>query len=161
MTSTLFQRLYLPGIAVAVFLLLLPSEASASYALEEWNMDTRQNLPLVLKIWLGAMLVANLSSVFFVKNHIAARWVLSAWLVSHAWIAFLEGTGAYTVQGGLVSLGHIIVWSPAIYALYRYRADFSWPSPYGGWVCAMLVFYGVSLIFDFRDAAIWISAQLG
>ncbi|MEL6728889.1 MAG: hypothetical protein AAFP81_07205 [Pseudomonadota bacterium] len=149
----------------AALLLLICSitfvpEATASYALEDWNMEARRNMPLVMKIWLGAMLLTNLAAVFFVRKHVAARWVLGAWLFSHAWIAIVEGTGVYTVQGGLVSLGHIIVWAPAIYALYRYRAEIKLPSVYGIWASLMLFFYGVSLIFDVRDAFIWLSANL-
>ena len=148
------------GLALLFALVLINPEASASYALEDWNMEVRRALPLHMKLWLGAMMIANLSSLFFVKNHVAARWVLGALIVSHIWIAVLEATGLYTVQGGQVAIGHIIVWAPAIYALYRYRQEIKLPSAYGIWACAMLFFYGVSLIFDFRDAFIWLSVQL-
>ena len=137
------------------------SEASASYALEEWNMETRLSLPLYLKVWLlGALLPAHLASVFFLRNHIAARWVLGGFFLSHLWLTVVEVTGALVVHGGLVSLGHIICWSPAIYALYRYRPEIELPSAYGIWACVMLFIYGVSMFFDFRDAAIWLNAQL-
>ena len=151
------------GVSALVFvvgMMALTPEASASYALEEWNMEARRSLPLTMKLWLAAMLITNLAAVFFVRKHVAARWVLGAWLFSHAWIAILEGTGAYAVQGGLVSLGHIIVWAPALYALYRYRSEMKLPSVYGVWASLMLFFYGVSLIFDVRDAFIWLSANL-
>ncbi len=139
---------------------LLISEANASYALQEWNMETRLNLPLWLGVWLlGVLLPANLASVFFVKNHVAARWVLGGFVCSHLWLTIVEVTGAFSVQGGLVSLGHIIFWSPAIYALYRYRSEIKLPSAYGIWACVMLFVYGVSMIFDIRDATIWINAQ--
>ena len=68
----------------------------------------------------------------------------------------LEITGIYTVKGGLVSLGHIVSWSPAIYALYRYRSEIRLPSANGIWACVLSFFFAVSLIFDFRDAAIWL-----
>ncbi|MEP1144213.1 MAG: hypothetical protein ABJH52_10885 [Henriciella sp.] len=135
-------------------------EASASYALEEWNMDTRNSLPAHMKIWLLCMLIANIASIAFVKNHIAARWVLGAFIVGHLWIGVFEATGIYAVQGGLVSLGHIVVWAPAIYALIKHRSEIVLPSAYGIWACIMFFFYGVSLVFDVRDAAIWGYAQL-
>lgn len=135
-------------------------EAHASYALEVWNMETRNSLPPWMKVWLVCMLIANLASIAFVKNHIAARWVLGAFVLSHLWIGVFEATGIYAVQGGLVSLGHIVFWAPAIYALFKYRAEIRPPSAYGIWACIILFFYAVSLIFDFRDAAIWINAQL-
>lgn len=148
------------GLALLLALAVIAPEASATYALEDWNMEARRALPLHMKLWLGAMMIANLSSLFFFKNHVAARWVLGALIVSHVWIAVLEATGLYTVQGGQVAIGHIVVWAPAIYALYRYREEIKLPSAYGVWACAMLFFYGVSLIFDFRDAFIWLSVQL-
>ncbi|MEM6411103.1 MAG: hypothetical protein AAF683_06175 [Pseudomonadota bacterium] len=146
-------------LAVGFFLLLFAPEASATYALQDWNMEARRNMPLPMKVWLGGMMIANLASLFFIKNHIAARWVAGAFVVSHAWVAVLEGTGIYAVQGGQVSLGHIIFWAPAIYALYRYRDEIRLPSAYGIWACVMIFFYSVSLVFDIRDAAIWITAQ--
>ncbi len=139
---------------------LMSSEAEASLALVDWNMEARRNLPLHLKAWLGAMLLANAASVFFVRKHLAARWVLGAFIVSHAWIAILEITELYTVQGGLVSLGHIIVWTPAIIALLRYRSEIALPSAYGIWACMMLLFYAVSLVFDVRDAFIWLNVRV-
>ena len=139
----------------------LVSEAAASHALEAWNMETRLSLPLYLKIWLlGVLLPAHLASVFFLRDHIAARWVLGGFFCSHLWLTIVEVTGAFTVQGGLVSLGHIIFWSPAIYALYRYRSEIRLPSVYGIWACTMLFVYAVSMAFDVRDAAIWIGAQV-
>ncbi|MEM6652106.1 MAG: hypothetical protein AAF582_05860 [Pseudomonadota bacterium] len=160
MIGSYLPRFFVPALALVACALTLTPEASASYALEDWNMEARRNLPLTMKLWLGVMLITNLAAVIFVRKHVAARWVLGAWLFSHAWIALLEGTGVYTVQGGLVSLGHIIVWAPAIYALYRYRSQIELPSAYGIWASLMLFFYGVSLIFDVRDAFIWLSANL-
>ncbi|MEO1027956.1 MAG: hypothetical protein AAFX02_02750 [Pseudomonadota bacterium] len=133
-------------------------EANASYALEVWNMETRRNVPLLMKLWLGAMMIANLSSIFFIKRHIAARWVFGALILSHSWIAILEITGLYAVKGGQVSLGHILFWSPAIYMLIKFRSEMKFPSAYAIWASIMLFFYGVSLVFDIRDAAIWISS---
>ncbi|MEM6536993.1 MAG: hypothetical protein AAF668_04615 [Pseudomonadota bacterium] len=140
--------------------LMMSSEAEASLALVDWNMEARRNLPLHLKAWLGAMVLANAASILFVRKHIAARWVLGAFIVSHTWLAVLEITGLYTVQGGLVSLGHILVWAPAIIALLKYRSEIALPSAYGIWACVMLFFYGVSLAFDFRDAFIWLNARV-
>ncbi len=136
------------------------AQAEASYALEAWNMETRLTLPIWLGVWLlGVLLPANLASVFFVRNHVAARWVLGGFFCSHLWLTIVEVTDAFVVQGGLVSLGHIVFWSPAIYALYHYRSEIKLPSAYGIWACVMFVVYGVSMIFDVRDAAIWLNAQ--
>ena len=161
MLRSILARVTVLNLIVLVFTATLVSEASASYALEEWNMETRLSLPRYLQVWLlGALLPTHLASVFFVRNHMAARWVLGGFFLSHLWLTIVEVTGAFTVHGGLVSLGHIIFWSPAIYALYRYRPEIKFPSAYGFWACVMLFIYGVSMIFDFRDAVIWINARL-
>lgn len=141
-------------------IVILAPEAGASYALQDWNMEARRNAPLLMKAWLGAMLLANLASVFFVRRHVPARWVLGAFVVSHVWIGLIEATGIFTVQGGLVSLGHIVVWAPAIYALLGSGTQIRERSPFGLWAGCMLFFYGVSLVFDVRDAFIWVGAQI-
>lgn len=161
MRQSLLARGALTCVLVLGVTTMRVSDASASYALEPWNMETRLNLPIWLGVWLlGVLLPANLASVFFVRNHVAARWVLGGFFCSHLWLTLVEVTGAFVVQGGLVSLGHIIFWSPGIYALYRYRSEIELPSAYGIWACVILVVYGVSMIFDVRDAAIWISARV-
>lgn len=153
-------RLVLFSLLLLGIILIYTPDAHASYALEDWNMEARKALPLQMKLWLGAMMIANLSSLFFLKNHAPARWVFAAFFLSHLWIGFLEFTGLYTVKGGQVAIGHIVFWAPAIYALYRHRSGINLPSAYGFWACAMLFFYGVSLFFDVRDAFIWLSATL-
>lgn len=146
-------------LAVAMALSTAP-EANASYALEDWNMETRNSLPSHMKLWLFSMLIVHVSSIFFVRRHVAARWVLGAFIVGHTWIAVFEIFQIYTVKGGLVSLGHLITWAPAIYVLYRYRHEIRLPSAYGYWACILSLYYAISLVFDVRDAGIWISSLL-
>jgi hypothetical protein len=161
MTKPISARISLLHLVVLAATAIPVSEAAASYALEAWNMDTRRGLPIGLQIWLlGVLLPTFLASVFFVKEHMAARWVLAGFFCSHLWLTVVEVTDAFAVQGGLVSLGHIVFWSPAIYALYRYRSEIKLPSAYGIWACMMSFVFAVSMIFDIRDAAIWISAQI-
>ncbi len=161
MNSPIVARSVLSISMVLSLIMLSVSEASASYALQEWNMETRLSLPTYLGVWLlGVLLPANLASVFFVRHHVAARWVLGGFVSSHLWLTIVEVSGAFTVQGGLVSLGHIVFWSPAIYALYHYRSEIKLPSAYGIWACVMILVYGVSMFFDVRDAAIWLYVML-
>jgi len=161
MTRHFPQRLGFGAGCVLMFVSVsfFASPAEASFALQEWNMETRLGAPLALKIWLGSMLVANLASVFFLRRHVPARWVLGAFVVSHLWITYAEATGAFVVYGGMVSLGHIIFWTPAILSLLRHRDQIVLPSRYGIWACIMLGFYGISLIFDVRDAGYWIGSH--
>ncbi|MEM6857337.1 MAG: hypothetical protein AAF559_05650 [Pseudomonadota bacterium] len=158
MTSSIAWRagmIVLVVLAVAIMIITAPN---APFALQDWNMETRLGLPLHMKIWLGFMLVANLSSVLFVRRHIAARFVLGAWVASHVWIGAIEGSGLFSPTGGFVSFGHLVFWAPAIWALYAYRSEIKLPSAYGVWACYISFVYAVSLVFDSRDSVIWIAS---
>lgn len=161
-TKSVFPRpaysSWLIALATLTILYSIPIDGHASLALEEWNMDARKALPMHIKLWLGGMLLTNFCSIFFLKRHVPPRWVLGMFFLSHLWIAALEYNGI-AILGGAVSLGHIIFWAPVLYAFYRYRDGIKL-SPYGIWASAVLMFYGISLIFDVRDAVIWIGAQL-
>ncbi|MGD1934956.1 MAG: hypothetical protein ACFB0Z_10725 [Candidatus Phaeomarinobacter sp.] len=118
MIKSKLARVSLLHLVILAVTVIPVSEAAASYALEAWNMDTRRGLPIGLQVWLlGVLLPTFLASVFFVKEHVAARWVLGGFFCSHLWLTIVEVTGAFTVQGGLVSLGRIVFWSTAIYAM--------------------------------------------
>ncbi|GAB5489745.1 MAG: hypothetical protein Pars2KO_33150 [Parasphingorhabdus sp.] len=127
----------------------------SSMALDDWNMDARNALPTYIKIWLASMLVAHLSSVFFVRKHRPARWVLGGFLLSHLWVAYAEYSDAIDLKAGLVSFGHIVFWLPAIISFYRNRADIKLSSAYGIWACIMFFYYAVSLTIDVREATIY------
>lgn len=145
--------------APAVLLLgifVAAAPAYASMALDDWNMEARNALPAYLKLWLFSMLITHFSSIFFIRNHVPARWVLGGFVLSHAWVAYAEYSGVISLKAGLVSLGHILFWAPAIISFYRNRADIKLFSSYGIWVCIMFFFYTISLTFDIRDAVIYL-----
>lgn len=133
--------------------------AHASLALDPWNMDARMALPLHIKVWLGGLMIVHLSTVFFLKHHVAARWVFGAFITSHAIIFAAERMGV-VVLGGQVSFGHVVFWVPALIVLIRRRAEMNSSIPYRVWASAILFFYSVSLIFDVRDSFIWLSSTL-
>jgi len=128
----------------------------ASLALEKWDMQTRLELPIYLKVWLASMLITHLLSILFIKQHVAARWVLGCFIASHAVVFGIEYSASNLLYGGMVSLSHVIFWIPALAALYRYRHEAKASSGYQIWVGAILFFYSISLIFDLRDASIWV-----
>ena len=161
MNGALFVRGGLAALALVAIAIMIITAPTAPYALQDWNMEPRPSLPTHMKVWLGFMLLANLSSIAFVRRHVAARFVLGGWVVGHLWIGAIEGFGLFTPTGGFVSLGHLVFWAPAIWALYHYRHEIKLPSAYSIWACLMSFVYAVSLVFDIRDSAIWIAAQLG
>lgn len=156
------QRSLLLIIAVLIWgLFAATTILHSSMALDDWNMEARNALPLYIKVWLVSMLVAHVSSVFFIRNHIPARWVLGGFILSHAWVAYAEYSDAIDLKAGLVSFGHIVFWLPAIISFYRNRADIKLPLAYGIWACIMFFYYAISLTIDVREATIYFSHLTG
>jgi len=81
---------------------------------------------------------------------------LGCFIASHAVVFGIEYSASHLLYGGMVSLSHVIFWIPALAALYRYRHETKASSGYQIWVGAILFFYSISLIFDLRDATIWV-----
>lgn len=156
------QRFLLLAVAVLLWgYFAATTDVHASMALDDWNMATRNALPTYIKIWLGSMLIAHFSSIFFVRNHTPARWVLGGFVLSHAWVAYAEYSGVINLKAGMVSLGHILFWIPALLSFYRNRTDIKLPSAYGIWACVMFFFYTISLTIDVRETAILLNYMTG
>ena len=66
-----------------------------------------------------------------------------------------------SVLAGQVSLFHIIFWTPGMIMLLRRRSEIQYPKAYGIWATLSLIFYFGSMIFDVRDASIYIQHLLG
>lgn len=156
------QRSLLLIIAVLIWVLFAATtNLHSSMALDDWNMEARNALPLYIKVWLASMLVAHVSSIFFVRRYAPARWVMAGFILSHAWVAYAEYSDAIELKAGLVSFGHIVFWLPAIISFYRNRADIKLPSAYGIWACIMFFYYAISLTIDVREATIYFSHFAG
>jgi len=77
-------RMHYLAILVMVLVVLAPSDAIAVAALDPWDNSARINLPSHVKAWLGMMLLVNVSAVFFIWRHQAARLVFAGFITSHA-----------------------------------------------------------------------------
>jgi len=132
---------------LALFVLLFVPEAQALSALDAWNAEARDHLPTPVKVWLGLMMLTNLATVAFLKNHVAA----SGFVLSHGLVMYLWAQEA-TVLAGQVSLFHILFWTPGAVFLLLRRSEMRLPSAYGIWALASLFFYFGSMLFDVRDA---------
>ncbi|MEP3421460.1 MAG: hypothetical protein ABJN35_06985 [Erythrobacter sp.] len=137
--------------------MILEILAVAPGPLDEWNTAARDNLPLYVKIWLGLMMANNIAAIFFLKNHVAARWVFAGFVVSHLLVAVgFWGTGT-PVFAGQVSLFHVIFWTPGMIALWRHRDDIKWPSAFAVWATLVCVFYFASMMIDVPDAITYLA----
>lgn len=134
-------------------------EAYALSATDEWNAAARAALPVHIKLWLGAMMLTNLAAIGFLKNRVASRWVFGGFVVSHGLVMVMWAMGE-TVLAGQVSLFHIIFWTPGAIMLLQRRSEIQYPSAYAIWATLSLIFYFGSMVFDVRDATLFIQHAL-
>jgi hypothetical protein len=135
------------------------SETAASDSLPSalwiWNNDARRSLPPGLLAWLGFLVLTCLASAFFVVNHFAARWLLGGFIASHA-IVFRLPSLRVTVRRGLVSLLHVLCWSPG-WVLVIFDTDGRGDDMlYRIWSYTLIAVVSFSFIFDLRDTAIYV-----
>ena len=157
-------RLVMNG-AFAQLLVLLLATCPASLVGAEvtpftvWTAQARQELPLWVQCWIYFMFLMAGLGLFFVRKHPEARWALGAFVVSHL-LSGLETLifGADHFKVGMIAINHAVVWTPAAWIVGRSLRKANLRSPFGVWlvgICGMFVF---SLIFDFRDAGIYLFA---
>lgn len=146
--------------AFSAIAILSAPPALALSALEPWDAAARDALATPVKVWLGLMMLTNLSTIAFLKNHIAARFVFAGFLVSHGIVMVLWNQGA-EVLAGQVSLFHVICWTPGAIALLLRRREIRYPSAYGIWATLSLIFFFGSMLIDVRDATIFLGHVMG
>ena len=108
-------------------------------------------LSQAVQIWVNWLMIVFLLSVFFLKKHRAARYVLGAFVGT---MLLAMGIFALWHNIHLFALAHLIVWSPLL--VYLWRREFKSPefnivTPYGVWMTVLAVTMVVSLVFDVRD----------
>ena len=126
------------------------------HALQLWDNAARTSLPTFLYAWLGFMLLTYLASIFFVRRERGARWVLAGVLASHALVAVLELGGLATLRKGLVSLTHVLCWTPALVVIVRELPATSRATRYGLWCRLLVAVMALALVFDYRDSAMYL-----
>jgi len=136
------------------------AEAPVPHALETWDNAARTSLPIWLMAWLGFLVLTFLASLFFVKAHVAARIALAGFVVSHALVIAIEQGELLPLSKGLVSVTHAIGWTPALVAMLRELGRSERRTRYGWWCRQMLFVLVVALIFDYRDAGMYLYYRL-
>ena len=118
---------------------------------------------LWVQIWLVILGICLLSSVFFVKRHAVARWVIGGIIVSIPLTPVLVRSLGFPFLGGAIALGHLIFWMPAFLMLIFQRPflDESHSKQFRIWSGAMTAAYAFSFIFDIRDTYIYLGHVLG
>ena len=126
------------------------------HALQLWNNEARTSLPPFLYVWLAFMVSTYLGSLFFARRERGARWVLGGVIASHVLVAVIELGGLATMRKGLVSLTHVLAWTPALVAVARGLPATSLDSRYGRWCRLLVAVMTIALVFDYRDAAAYL-----
>ncbi len=125
-----------------------------------WNEEARAASPLWVQWWIIFMLCTFFAGLLFVRTHLAARWIVASVVVSHlasAAVLLVFGPTALTV--GVIAINHVVFWTPAaLYLAFRGAPTMSAPV-YGGWRYLMLAVITFSLVFDYRDAAIFLFTE--
>lgn len=132
-----------------------------SPALDLWNNETRANLPVWMMVWLGFLALTFFASAIFSWNHVAARWVLAGFIASHVATLAVENTDGMVLRAGLVSLLHVVFWTPGLIAMLADQAQIKFSSAYGIWASALLFVYAVAFTFDIRDGIVWLLFMAG
>ena len=120
-----------------------------------------EDLPTWVKWWMHFQHLIFLLGFVFAIWHVAARWYALGIVLSHA-IAFCEM--AYLpleyLSLELISLNHL-VWTPVlIYMIVKYKT-INYKTSYGLWYALAIFQMSFSLVFDYRDASVYLMNLLG
>lgn len=121
-------------------------------ALQVWNNQARLSLSPPLAAWLALLVAVCLSSVFFVGEYTAARWVLGGFIASHLIVFLLPTVTDFVMRKGFVSLMHVICWTPGLAMIIGDVLQGPGGTSYAWWSYALIVVVAISFIFDVRDS---------
>lgn len=148
-----------------IFLLSFESLAAqgvehGNQALQIFDKQGFENSPQWVQIWLGFLMASFVAGIFFVKNHVIARWVVGGFIAGMIFSAVAGNVFGVPNQSGFIALVHIIFWAPALAQLLTKKPFLSEPSAFTIWSGVITFAICFSFIFDIRDAAIYISHLL-
>ncbi|NEO87653.1 MAG: hypothetical protein F6J87_25850 [Spirulina sp. SIO3F2] len=129
-------------------------------AMRIWDNAARLSLPLGLKVWLGFLVSTFVAALFFVMHHAAARWAIAGFILSHIVVYLLSASKTYTLRRGMVSLLHVVCWSPALgVAIWELMNNWQGSinaSLYDLWCGVFVMVVAIAFIFDLRDSGAFV-----
>ena len=158
----LWGKIGLTSVAIAI-LFAVPAVAqdypSGAGALEVFDGPARAAIPLPLKLWLMVLLGTFAASLIFVWKKPVARWALGG-LVAAMFVGpkIITALG-WPMLGGAIALSHVVCWTPVLIVLLWKRPfmDSEEWLPFKIWSALLLAVIVISLVFDVRDAWIYLS----
>ena len=109
--------------------------------------------PLPVKIWLFWMFAINISSLFFLKHHLA-RWVAGVMLGNMIAMNLLL---CFYGPGEHIAIPHVVFWTPMLIYLFLARDKWLQMSALGIWVSLLFMTDLVSLVMDYWQVASMLS----
>ena len=107
-------------------------------------------LPKWVQLWMRWLNIVFLIGLFFVVEHVEARWAIAAYLDSFP-VGFLAFYYVRDIR--ITGLPHLLFWAPlGVYLVHRTTSDpaFSWMSLFGLWIALLCATIFISVIFDVR-----------
>lgn len=122
-----------------------------------WTPEARASAPEWVRFWIGFMFAVFGSGLLLVWRHPTALWMLGAFIASHLASGIeilLLDVNRLTV--GLIAINHCVFWTPAAIIFHRQTRGTEARSLFGAWRWLALATAAFSLIFDYRDAALYL-----
>jgi len=127
-------------------------------ALEIFDAQGVAASPLWVQIWIIFMMAMFVAGLAFIKNHVAARWVVGGVVIGLICSKVVTTAFGLPMLSGYIALIHLIFWSPGLYLLLSRRPfnDSNNSRAFRIWSATMVATIVFSFIFDIRDAAIYL-----
>lgn len=150
--------------SILTMLLISGSAHAIEYQLGHGALDLfdeeMTTTPAWVRYWMMFMGLSFIAGLLFVWKHPVARWVVGGMILSVIAGNLITPALGLTKLNGLISLLHIVFWSPALYLLLKQRPFMGKPSAYSIWAGLITAVILFSFIFDIRDAAIYLAHSL-
>jgi hypothetical protein len=129
-------------------------------AMQLFDKQGFDNAPQWVQIWLALMMASFLAGLFFVKNHVIARWVVGGFFAGVIFTAIAGGVFGVPNYSGFIASVHLVFWTPALYQLFTKRPFLEQRSAFTIWSGVITAVICFSFIFDIRDSFIYLSHVL-
>ena len=117
-----------------------------------------ETMPTYIDYWMKWMGVIAVTALIWSIKKVEARYVVGAFIVSIA-LTRIYGAifGTEHVLYVTLSIGHVLVWTPALYMIWRRRGQVVKKSIYGAWLGLAVATMLISLFFDWRDTLVYLT----
>lgn len=117
-----------------------------------------------VRIWMGIMSIAFLSSVIFTPWKVGARWILAATVVNILGLIFIKVLVPDLDRTTIGTSVHLLFWTPVLWLIWRpgiaTRRVMDFQGLFGAvyriWLIAASAIMATSLVLDARTAIGWI-----